>query len=251
MNAVTPFAFEDHLVRIVTRDGEPWFVANDVCRALGLVNPRKATGDLAEDEKGVTTGDTPGGVQEMVVISEPGVYRLVFTSRKPEAERFKRWLAHDVLPAIRRTGGYAIPTTEGDDGADDDDLDPEFAALDTDVGPLAVMGHKIRLVSLANKIRGADAARDLWSRLGLPKLAEAPEQAEKASNVTRIAEFVAEHGVVARSMVCRRFIGGMTAGEISSALAVLEADGRVTRTRKRIGRRGKPTEFIAAAEPRI
>jgi prophage antirepressor-like protein len=106
MTGVVNFAFEEQLVRVVERDGEPWFVGNDVCRALGLSNPRKAVGDLDDDERGVTTGDTLGGEQVMNIVSEAGVYRLVFRSRKPEAERFKRWLAHEVLPAIRKTGRY-------------------------------------------------------------------------------------------------------------------------------------------------
>jgi prophage antirepressor-like protein len=127
VSALTPFAFEDHLVRIVTQDGEPWFVANDVCRALGLVNPRKAVGALDVDEKGVTIGDTLGGAQEMTVISEAGTYRLVFTSRKPEAEKFKRWLAHEVLPAIRRTGRWDAIDGAGEAPEERSDHEKRFA----------------------------------------------------------------------------------------------------------------------------
>lgn len=106
MNAIVPFSFESTSIRTIYRDNLPWLVGADVCRALGLGNPRQALSRLDEDEKGVTNVDTLGGAQNATIINEPGVYRLIFTSRRPEAERFKRWLAHEVLPELRRTGSY-------------------------------------------------------------------------------------------------------------------------------------------------
>ena len=108
MTALIPFVFEEQLVRAVERHGVPWFVGKDVCHCLGLKNTNDALGGLDNDEKGVATTDplAPGGEQTVIVISEPGVYRLVFRSRKPEAERFKRWLAHEVLPKLRRDGAF-------------------------------------------------------------------------------------------------------------------------------------------------
>lgn len=99
-------------VRVVDVDGEPWFVAKDVCECLELGNPRTSIALLDEDEKGVHTMDTPGGQQEMSIVSEAGLYSLILRSRKPEAKAFKRWITHEVLPSIRRTGqygGYALP----------------------------------------------------------------------------------------------------------------------------------------------
>ncbi|WP_217424092.1 Bro-N domain-containing protein [Magnetospirillum sp. UT-4] len=96
--------------------GMPWFVAADVCRCLEIGTEQ--TRRLDEDEKGLRTVQTPGGPQQMATVNEPGVYRLVFTSRKPSAERFKRWLAHDVLPTIRRTGGYPAAAPAADLPAD-------------------------------------------------------------------------------------------------------------------------------------
>lgn len=93
-------------VRVVMQDGEPWFVAKDVCDCLDLGNPRTSIALLDEDEKGVHTMDTPGGAQEMSIISEPGLYSLILRSRKQEAKAFKRWVTHDILPSIRRTGCY-------------------------------------------------------------------------------------------------------------------------------------------------
>lgn len=93
-------------VRVVERSGEPWFVAADVCRALGLDSTGKALTRLDDDEKGVNSIRTLGGSQMMTIINESGLYALVLGSRKPEAKAFKRWVTHEVLPAIRRTGRY-------------------------------------------------------------------------------------------------------------------------------------------------
>lgn len=88
--------------------GEPWFVARDVCDALSLGNASQACRSLENDEKGITIGDTPGGSQQLTIVSEAGFYRLVIKSRTPEAKRFQRWVTHEVLPAIRKDGGYMV-----------------------------------------------------------------------------------------------------------------------------------------------
>lgn len=93
-------------IRTLTIDGEPWFVAADVCRALEIGNPSMAVERLDDDEKGISTIDTLGGKQRMTIINEPGLYSLVLSSRKPEAKAFKRWITHEVIPAIRKYGGY-------------------------------------------------------------------------------------------------------------------------------------------------
>jgi len=102
------FRFSSQAVRVIVRDDEPWFVANDVCAALGLDNSRMATDRLDDDEKGVTSIDTLGGAQAMTVISESGLYSLVLASRKPEAKPFKKWVTSEVLPAIRKSGRYEV-----------------------------------------------------------------------------------------------------------------------------------------------
>lgn len=98
----------------VTQDenGEPWFVAKDVCTALEVKNSRDAIARLDDDEKGVVLIDTPGGEQQMQAVNEAGLYALVLSSRKPEAHAFKRWVTHEVLPAIRRDGGYMVARDE-------------------------------------------------------------------------------------------------------------------------------------------
>ena len=91
---------------------EPWFVAKDVCAALGLGNSRQALARLDDDERGVISTDTPGGKQQMTTVTEPGFYKLVMRSRKPEAKAFQRWATHEVLPALRREGAYEVPREE-------------------------------------------------------------------------------------------------------------------------------------------
>ena len=98
-------------VRTMTNEkGEPFFVGSDVAKALGYKNTRKALIDHVDDEdRGVTKRDTLGGVQQMVIINESGLYSLVLSSKLPQAQEFKRWVTAEVLPQIRQTGGY-LPT---------------------------------------------------------------------------------------------------------------------------------------------
>lgn len=111
-DTITPFLWEGEIaVRIIERDGALWFVAVDVCRILGIANARDAVGALDDDEKGVGTTDTLGGKQGVVVVSESGLYSLIFKSRKPDARKFRRWVTGEVLPALRRTAQYVLPAS--------------------------------------------------------------------------------------------------------------------------------------------
>lgn len=101
-------------IRVVMRDGEPWFVAADVCKALEVDNSRQATSRLDEDEKFTTVISNDGaatGKSSMTFVNEPGLYSLVLSSRKPEAKTFRRWITHEVIPSIRKHGMYATPVT--------------------------------------------------------------------------------------------------------------------------------------------
>lgn len=109
-NAVQTFEHQQFgKIRVVEKEGAPWFIAKDICLALGLTQVSRAIQKLDEDEKGITTSNTPGGDQALSTISEAGMYSLVLVSRKPEAKAFKRWVTHEVLPAIHRHGGYLTP----------------------------------------------------------------------------------------------------------------------------------------------
>ena len=108
LSSLLPFHYGGAQIRVLTdSQGDPWFIAADLLAALAL--DRKALERLDNDEKGVISTDTPGGVQSVATVNEPGLYSLVLGSRKPETKRFKRWVTHEVLPAIRRTGRYSMP----------------------------------------------------------------------------------------------------------------------------------------------
>lgn len=110
---IQTFNFNAASLRTLTdENGDPWFVAKDVCDILSLENSRKATADLDPDERNtVTISDGIPGNPNKTIISEPGLYKLIMRSRKPEAKEFQRWVTHEVLPSIRKHGIYATDTT--------------------------------------------------------------------------------------------------------------------------------------------
>lgn len=112
---LTPFDYQDQPVRVVTIDGEPWFVLADLCRVLDLAKPSRVAMRIADDMKGAHQMSTPGGTQEMTIVSEPGMYEVVIRSDKPEATAFRRWVTAEVLPSIRKTGNYGTPRQLTDD----------------------------------------------------------------------------------------------------------------------------------------
>lgn len=112
MTTLAVFEFNTQEVRIIDRGGEPWFVAKDLCEVLDIQNIRQNLAKLDDDEKGVCSVYTPGGKQEMVTVSESGMYALVLTSRKPEAKPFRKWVTSEVLPTIRKQGSYSVTPAE-------------------------------------------------------------------------------------------------------------------------------------------
>lgn len=116
MNEIQTFESDQFgTVRAVRgEDGEPMFVAKDVCAALNIAPT--AASRLDEDENGLRLTQAPGGEQNVLLVSEPGFYKLVMRSRKPEAKAFQRWVTHEVLPALRRDGAYVAS-----DGTEDED----------------------------------------------------------------------------------------------------------------------------------
>lgn len=115
MSTALSFPFSGRDVRVVGTKDAPHFVAADVCAVLDITNNRNAMTRLDDDEKGVHTVDTLGGPQEMATVTESGVYHLAFSSRKPEAKTFRRWVTDTVLPAIRKSGSYTLALRPLDD----------------------------------------------------------------------------------------------------------------------------------------
>ena len=110
---MTVFKFEESTpIRSLIKDGEPWFVAKDICGVLGLTNPSEALKSLDSDEKSTlrnSEGRAGVGAQCFNIINESGLYALVIRSNKPNARKFRKWITSEVLPSIRKTGKYAAP----------------------------------------------------------------------------------------------------------------------------------------------
>lgn len=108
MTDITPFSYEDHEVRVLDVSGEPWFVLADLCKVLGLANPAVVAKRLDKADVCQTYISSGGQRRAMTIVAEPGMYDVVVRSDSPAAKPFRRWVTHEVLPAIRRTGIYAV-----------------------------------------------------------------------------------------------------------------------------------------------
>ena len=106
MHDLQIFKYNGKEVRTIQKDGEPWWVLKDVCEVLGLSSPHKVFERLDDDEKGRNQIPTLGGEQEMTVVNESGLYNVILRSDKPEAKPFRKWVTSEVLPSIRKNGGY-------------------------------------------------------------------------------------------------------------------------------------------------
>ena len=116
-------AFEGKILEPIDHSGQQWFLAKDICQILGLRSVRDATRLLDDDEVCLLPTQTAGGIQDVLAVNESGAYHLTFTSRKPVAKRFRRWVTDEVLPQIRRTGEYRPDAgTQTDSGAPKSDI---------------------------------------------------------------------------------------------------------------------------------
>lgn len=164
--ALQSFGFDGLSLRAMDRDGAAWFVAQDACALLGIGNTSDALTKLDEDEKGIVSSDTLGGKQQLLIVSESGLYALIFRSRKAEARRFRKWVTQEVLPAIRNTGRYEIANDEVPEGSKGITIG-DTLGLDSpdDVERMRV---KIALIREARHAYGPKSARGLWEAIGLP-----------------------------------------------------------------------------------
>lgn len=156
MAQIATYEFEGRSLRSFNRHGDPWFIASDAATFLGHATAKDLTRSLDDDEKGRHSVPTLGGEQEVLAISEAGLYRSIVQRRATAAipaetrdfiARFQRWVFHDVLPSIRRSGSYRIPT------------------------PDLITGESVsvrrQLVAECRQTFGVQAARELWLKLGL------------------------------------------------------------------------------------
>lgn len=186
MNKVKIFNSEEFGdVRTVTINGDPWFVGKDVAAALGFTNPRDAISTHVFDEdKGVESIDTLGGKQKMTVINESGLYALVFGSRLKSAQRFKHWVTSEVLPAIRKTGGYRTPAPQG----------KELLALAVLEAQKTIEAQNAEIERMRPKGIFADAVKASTSSILIGDLAKLLRQNGVDIGQKRLFEYLRNHG---------------------------------------------------------
>lgn len=109
---ITSYIFESNSVRVAGTAEAPLFAAKDACLCLELKNSRQALASIPTDEKDVTLSDTLGGGQQIAMVTESGLYRLIFKSRKPAAKRFQKWIFSEVIPSLRKIGSYTLPSAD-------------------------------------------------------------------------------------------------------------------------------------------
>lgn len=179
-NEIRKFDFRGAALRTLTDEaGEPWFVAKDVCDILGT-DTRDLHKILESDE--ITNVDSihiaQNGGKAPLIISEPGLYRLVMKSRKPEAKEFQRWVTHKVLPQIRKTGGY-IPTTDADD-------DMTILAKAVMIGQRTMEAQKRRIAEQQTRIDELQPKASMWDNfVDIPDVLSVGNSAKLLSNLGR------------------------------------------------------------------
>lgn len=175
-NEIRKFDFRGASLRTLTDEaGEPWFVAKDVCDILEISNPSDALKRLDDDERSRFNLGRQG---ETNIVNEAGLYVLVLGSRKPEAHEFKRWVTHEVLPQIRRTGGY-IPTTDADD-------DMTILAKAVMIGQRTMEEQKQRIAAQQSRIDELQPKASAWDNfVDIPDALSVRDSAKLLSNLGR------------------------------------------------------------------
>ncbi|WP_337039301.1 phage antirepressor KilAC domain-containing protein [Paenibacillus illinoisensis] len=178
MCTILPFMYGSQEIRTVTINDEAWFVAKDVCNVLEISDVRRAVERLDDDERILTPlVDSAGKRQEMYSVNEPGLYALILGSRKPEAKQFRRWINHEVIPSIRKHGGYLTPNK----------LEEVLLNPDT-------------LIQLANNLKDERAKREqleLQAEKDKPKVifAEALETSSNTILIGELAKLLKQNGI--------------------------------------------------------
>lgn len=177
-NEIQKFDFKGAALRTLTDEaGEPWFVLKDCMSILDLGNPTETVKMFDKDEFSTTEViDSIGRRQQTYIISEPGLYRLVMRSRKPEAKEFQRWVTHEVLPQIRKTGGY-IPTSDADD-------DMTILAKAVMIGQRTMEEQKQRIAAQQSRIDELQPKASMWdSFVDIPDVLSVSSSAKLLSNL--------------------------------------------------------------------
>lgn len=178
-------------LRVVTDDeNEPWFVASDIAKALGYRDAEKMTRRLDDDEKGTRLVGTHGGEQQMTVITEAGMYSAILGSKVEGAKRFKRWVTHEVLPAIRRDGGYMVARDESPE---------QTMARAVLIAQSTIERQKSRIAELEPKAMFADAVAASDGTCLVGELAKMMTQAGFKVGQNRLFAILRDDGYLGKS----------------------------------------------------
>ena len=178
-------------IRAVERDGEPWFVGKDVAQALGYTKARNAISAHVDDEDKVALiQGTPGGPQEMTIINESGLYSLVLSSKLPGAKKFKRWVTSEVLPALRKNGGYIA--------GQENMTDAEIMAKALIVAQRTIESRQAAIEEMTPKAVFADAVSASKSSILVGELAKMLRQNGVDMGEKRLFDWLRNNGYLVR-----------------------------------------------------
>lgn len=184
MNNLKVFSSEDFgEIRIIEKDRQPWFVASDICKALDIQNATQALYRLDDDERSMFNIGRQG---EANIVNEYGLYNLILASRKPEAKKFKRWVTHEVLPSIRKNGGYI---------ANQESLTPEQIVANALIVAQNIIQEKDRLLAEQKpKVLFADAVSTSHTSILVGELAKLINQNGVDIGQNRLFEWLRDNG---------------------------------------------------------
>lgn len=223
-------------IRALSIDGDPWFVGKDIAERLGYTNPLKAIRDHVDPEdKGVNEMDTPGGRQPLIFINESGLYSLVLSSKLPSAKAFKRWVTHDVIPTIRKTGGYVSDTSAFVNAYFPELNETQKAAIGTMLDESRRMGQQLK--EQAPKVLFADAVTASSTSILIGELAKLIKQNGVEIGQNRLFKWLRENGFLMRDNMPTQY--AMERGLfVVTERTINNPDGsvRITRTTKVTGK---------------
>lgn len=196
MNQLRMYNFESNSVRVIQKDGEPWFIAKDVCDVLEIGNSSQALSRLENDEKNTIILNEGIGNPQKSIINEFGLYSLILSSRKPEAKQFKRWITHEVIPSIRKYGAYMTQDT----------LEQAIANPDFTIGLLTNLKEErekrqaaeLRLEEQKPKVLFADSVEASQSSILIRELAILLKQNGINTGEKRLYEWLRSNGYLVK-----------------------------------------------------
>ena len=223
-------------IRALSIDGDPWFVGKDIAERLGYTNPLKAIRDHVDPEdKGVNEMDTPGGRQPLIFINESGLYSLVLSSKLPSAKAFKRWITHDVIPTIRKTGGYVSDTSAFVNAYFPEMTEAQKAVIGAMLDESRRMGQQLK--EQAPKVLFADAVTASSTSILIGELAKLIKQNGVEIGQNRLFKWLRENGFLMRDNMPTQY--AMERGLfVVTERTINNPDGsvRITRTTKVTGK---------------